>query len=80
MGTLLIRKVDAGTKEKLRLRAARAGRSMEAELRDILKEALQNEPVEINLAEAIRRRFAPFGGVELDLPPREILGDAPIFE
>ena len=26
---------------------------------------------ESNLAEAIRRRFASFGGVELDLPPRE---------
>jgi hypothetical protein len=29
---------------------------------------------EVNLAEAIRRRFAPFGGVELELPPREPAG------
>jgi hypothetical protein len=25
-----------------------------------------------NLAESSRRRFAPFGGVDLELPPREI--------
>jgi hypothetical protein len=34
----------------------------------------KNRQREINLAEAIRRRFAPFGGVELELPPR---GPAP---
>jgi hypothetical protein len=34
---------------------------------------------EINLAEAIRRRFAWFGGVELELPPREPAGPTPDF-
>jgi len=76
MTTLTIRNVDATVKERLRVRAARHGRSMEAELRSILGEALatseENEP---NLAEAIRRRFAPLGGVELvphpPVPARE---------
>jgi len=34
---------------------------------------------EVNLAEAIRRRFAPFGGVELELPPREPSRPPPDF-
>jgi plasmid stability protein len=68
--TLMIRKVDPALKERLRVRAARNGRSMEAELRQILGDALaEDENREPNLAEAIRRRFAPFGGVELEPHP-----------
>ena len=37
MTTLTIRNVDPALKEELRVRAARHGRSMEAELRNILK-------------------------------------------
>jgi len=33
-----------------------------------------------NLADAIRRRFAPFGGVDLELPPREPGREPPCFE
>ena len=40
MTTVTIRNVDPALKEELRVRAARHGRSMEAELRHILKEAL----------------------------------------
>jgi antitoxin FitA len=72
MATLMIRNVDNTLKDRLRIRAARHGRSMEAELRSIVNDALaHDEDREPNLAEAIRRRFAPFGGVELELPPRE---------
>jgi hypothetical protein len=35
--------------------------------------------VEFSLAEAIRRRFAPFGGLDLDLPPREVADEPPCF-
>ena len=61
---LTIRNVDAGVKERLRVRAARHGRSMEAEARSILSEAVagDRDQPEPNLAEAIRRRFAPLGG------------------
>jgi antitoxin FitA len=70
MTTLTIRNVDLELREELRVRAARHGRSMEAELREILKEALGAEKrrPEPNLAEAIRRRFLPLGGA--DEPPR----------
>ena len=82
MTTLTIRNIDAAVKERLRVRAARHGRSMEAEARSILTDAaLQNEEAgEPNLAEAIRRRFAPFGGVDLDLPRREPAGEPPKFD
>ena len=82
MANLTIRNLDAAIKERLRLRAARHGRSMEAEARRILSEAVaddRDEP-EPNLAEAIRRRFAPLGGVDLELPPREFVDDPPSFD
>jgi plasmid stability protein len=65
MTTLTIRNVDAKLKGWLRMRAARNGRSMAAELRHILNTALasEDEP-ETNLAEAIRCRFLPFGGID----------------
>ena len=40
MATLTIRNVDAGVKERLRVRAAGHGRSMEAEARSILNAAV----------------------------------------
>jgi plasmid stability protein len=70
MATLTIRNVDPALKERLRLRAARNGRSMAAELRHILHATIGVERnSEVNLAEAIRRRFAPLGGVELEPHP-----------
>ena len=82
MATLTIRNVDAAVKERLRLRAARHGRSMEAEARTILSEAVagDRDQAEPNLAEAIRRRFAPLGGVDLELPPREFVDEPPAFD
>jgi plasmid stability protein len=81
MTTLTIRNVDAAMKERLRVRAARNGRSMEAELRQILRDTLAPESSrELNLAEAIRRRFAPLGGVDLDLHPRVPVGEPPEFD
>jgi plasmid stability protein len=70
MPTLTIRNVDADVKQKLRMRAARHGRSIEAELREILKKAVDDTAAEWepNLAEAIRRRLLPLGGLD-DLEP-----------
>jgi plasmid stability protein len=82
MATMTIRNVDAGVKERLRVRAARHGRSMEAEARSILSEAVagDRDRPEPNLAEAIRRRFAPLGGVDLELPPAEFVDAPPSFD
>jgi plasmid stability protein len=79
MTTLTIRNVDPALKEELRVRAARHGRSMQAELRHILKEALGGgKRAEPNLAEAIRRRFLPLGGAhELEPHPPVPVRDAP---
>jgi plasmid stability protein len=82
MATLTIRNVDAGVKERLRVRAARHGRSMEAEARSVLSEAVagDRDQPELNLAEAIRRRFAPLGGVDLELPTAEFIDASPSFD
>jgi plasmid stability protein len=72
MASITIRKLPENTKRRLRLRAARNGRSMEQEARVILNLALhQPEQDHENLAVAIRKLFAPFGGVELEIPKRE---------
>jgi antitoxin FitA len=75
MATLTIRKLNDSAKAKLRVRAAQNGRSMEEEARVILESAIATPPSGVprgNMAERIRNRFAPLGGVELDIPPREI--------
>ncbi|MFC7488983.1 FitA-like ribbon-helix-helix domain-containing protein [Knoellia sp. CPCC 206453] len=76
MSTLTIRKVDEDVKHRLQVRAARNGRSMEAEVRAILDEAVSDsagDDVSLGAVMAEFRRRT--GGVELDLPPREDLSD-----
>lgn len=81
MATLTIRNLDAALKERLRVRAARHGHSMEAEVRDILQETLtEPEHPAVNLYQRIRSRFAPLGGVDLELPRREPAGEPPRFD
>ncbi len=81
MATLTIRNLDAALKERLRVRAAQHGHSMEAEVRYILQHTL-NEPERpaVNLYQRIRSRFAPLGGVDLELPPREPAPEPPRFD
>jgi len=57
-------------KIRLRIRAAQHGRSMEEEVRVILKDTLGAEPPPPDLATAIRARIEPAGGVDLPLPER----------
>lgn len=80
MATLTIRKIDDRIKSRLRMRAASHGRSMEEEAREILRSALTSSSAGGNLAEMIRRRFAPFGGVNLDIPERDAMREPPRFE
>jgi plasmid stability protein len=70
LSAMSIRNLDDRVKERLRVRAARHGRSMEAEVRAILTDAV-NEPAESGgLFQAILDRFGELGGVELGLPAR----------
>jgi antitoxin FitA len=84
MATLTIRNVDPAVQKRLRVRATQNGRSMEAELRQILEEAVASAPGAEEsgaaLAAAIRERFAPYGGVELDIPAREFGREPPDFQ
>lgn len=79
--TMTIRNIDEQLKKRLRMQAARHGRSMEDEARDILRSALSTGPERgPSLVEAIRSRIAPLGGIELDLPPREAIRTPPGFD
>jgi plasmid stability protein len=75
MASITIRQLEETTKRKLRLRAARHGRSMEQEAREILKTAVNQGEEQPDLVEAIRRRFAKYGGVDLKIPPRGPIRD-----
>ncbi len=80
MGSITVRKIDDGLKKQLRVRAAKHGRSMEDEVRAILRRAVAvHEREEVDLGTAIRRRFARFGHVEVELPPRGPMRPLPKF-
>lgn len=79
MATLTIRGLDDEIKARLRVRAARHGRSMEAEVRSMLEEALPATRASGGLGSRIRARFATVGGVELDLPDRSEMPRAASF-
>lgn len=79
MAAITIRKLDEKVKARLKIRAAHHGRSMEEEAREILRTALAFPMEQEHLADAIRRRFAPFGKVELELPVRDAPRTPPDF-
>lgn len=79
MASITIRNLDDDLKHRLRRRAAEHGRSMEEEVRGILRQALGETAAPRNLAAAIRARIAPLGGVDLELPPREPAREPPTF-
>jgi antitoxin FitA len=76
MATLTIRGLNEDTKRRLRLSAANHGRSMEAEVRAILDEALPAGRSARGLGSRMHARFAALGGAELDIPARSELPQA----
>jgi antitoxin FitA len=80
MTQLTIRNIDDATRLKLRSRAAAKGRSLEAELRDIITRAAAEVPAPIHVGRSVRQRFQRVGGVELDIPPRSEARDVPDFQ
>lgn len=71
VAAISVRDLDEGVAGRLKVRAARHGRSMEAEVRAILTEAVAADDDERpNLAQAMRERFGSIGGVDLDIPVR----------
>jgi antitoxin FitA len=81
MPSITIRNLDDELKARLRVQAARHGRSMEDEARGILRTALSRQRTATpNLAAAIRARFAPLGGVELPQEKRQLMRKPPDFK
>lgn len=73
MATLTIRNLDDELKSRLRIRAARNDRSMEEEVRLILRDAVldtANDETTTGLGTRIRERLEKTGGVDLELPER----------
>lgn len=90
MATLLIRNLDDDVRDKLRVRAAEHGRSMEEEARCIIAGAIEGADDDPDAQpgsgaavwERLRTVFADMGGVELPEfpdapyePPENIWGD-----
>lgn len=70
MATLTIRGIDDELRDRLKVRAARHSRSMEAEVREILAGALATGPNDVGLGSRIHQRFEATGGIELDVVDR----------
>jgi plasmid stability protein len=72
MGSLTIRDIDDSLNARLQVRAAKYGRSMEDGARDILRAALDAQPLRAKtLVDSIRARIEPLGGVDLQILPRK---------
>lgn len=72
VSAVTIRNLDDRVKERLRVRAAQHGRSMEAEMRAILTEAVSDPAQETGLFQALLDRLGTLGGADLDIPPRAV--------
>ena len=74
MASLLIRNVDDALHARLKEAAARHRRSLEEEVRELLRVAVarQETPEQgQTLTDIARELFGSKGGVDLDLPPRD---------
>ncbi|MDA4894549.1 MULTISPECIES: FitA-like ribbon-helix-helix domain-containing protein [unclassified Microbacterium] len=72
MATITVRGLDDETVRALKVRAAQAGRSMEAEVREILADAVRGHGDEYGFGTMLRERFRGLG--PLDIPPRTDMG------
>jgi len=82
MGSIVVRNLDDGVKQALRVRAAAHGRSMEAEARAILTEAVTSDTKhERTLGHLVAELFGPEHGFDLEpyLPTREPGREPPAF-
>jgi plasmid stability protein len=79
MASITIRNLDDEIKQRLRVRAAERGHSMEEEARDILRRVTSEGSAPRNLAATIRARVAPADRVDLALPAREPMPEPPQF-
>lgn len=74
---MTIRDIEDSLKECLRVRAARHGRSMEEEARQVLRQSLLREESTIGLGTSLAQRFSGVGGVDLPDVARSLPRRAP---
>jgi plasmid stability protein len=77
MASITIRNLEDEIKQRLRVRAAQHGRSMEEEAREILRRVMGEAAPPRDLAAAIRARLAPADRVDIALPAREPMREPP---
>jgi plasmid stability protein len=80
MSTITVRNLDDEVKGALRERAAANGRSLEEEVRQVLRESVRRQPRPRTGAEMLARIRAivePVGGIELEPLPRTHLRKPP---
>jgi len=80
VASLTIRGLAAGLHGRLRVRAARNGRSMEAEVRAILEEQLRDPAPAAGLGSRVHARFAAIEGPEIEFTRSEELPRAAAFD
>jgi plasmid stability protein len=85
MASITIRNLRDDTKKRLRLRAAEHGRSLEAEVRDILDRCAaapkSTTPMTgLDVFQPLRALVEKYGGFELELPPRTRVRDSELWE
>lgn len=78
MASITVRNIDETLKERLRVRAATHGHSMEEEVRQILKQAVGGI-TGAGLLSLSRDLFSASNGIDLDLPARQLDRSAPDF-
>jgi plasmid stability protein len=79
MASITIRNLEEDITQRLRVRAAQHGRSMEEEAREILRKVMGEDSPPRDLAAAIRARLVPDIRAELELPLREPMPDPAEF-
>ena len=73
MSSLTVRNLDESVKNSLRVRAARHGRSMEEEVRQILQNIVAPEQAgQVSFAERVNSRFAGLHVDSLPIPARQL--------
>jgi plasmid stability protein len=79
MGSLNVRNLSEQTHKALRIRAAQHGRSMEAEIRAILDDAV-NPTERVRLGSMLTAIGRDFGSVDLDIARDKIPAEPANFE
>jgi antitoxin FitA len=74
MAQILVRNVEEPLKKRLQRRAKRHGRSMEAEVREILRDAVRREDIQEDGFGTASAAYFSGRGVTLDEPIREWRG------